>query len=69
MVLDLNAGEYFSLDAFGARVWRELSKGARLGEVVSLLSLDYDVEVSRLEADLVAFAEELIRRRLMVERI
>jgi hypothetical protein len=65
VVLDLAAGEYFSLDALGARVWGELSRGRSLGQVVDALAGDYDVEVSRLRADLVGFAEELVRRGLL----
>ncbi len=58
VVLDLVAGEYFSLDALGARVWGELSRGRTLGQVVDALAGDYDVEVSQLRADLLDFAEE-----------
>jgi Coenzyme PQQ synthesis protein D (PqqD) len=69
VVLDLVAGEYFSLDTLGARVWAELAAGKALLEIVNAVAVDYDVEVSRLRADVLAFANDLVRRGLMVERL
>jgi hypothetical protein len=69
VVLDLVAGEYFSLDALGAEVWAQLSRGSALEEIVDALATRYDVEVVRFRADLFAFVDDLVRRGLMVERI
>lgn len=69
VVLDLASGEYYSLDAIGSRVWRELALGRPLREVVRLVGGEYDVDVARLTEDIRDFARELVRRGLMVEAL
>jgi hypothetical protein len=68
VLLDLLAGEYFALDALGARVWSELCRGAALGDIVAKHAGEYEVDPSRMTQDVFAFAEELVRRGLMTER-
>jgi hypothetical protein len=67
ILLDLAAGEYFSVDEVGARVWDGLAAGLTLAAVVAALAPDYDTDVSRLETDVLAFTGELLRRGLIVE--
>jgi Coenzyme PQQ synthesis protein D (PqqD) len=66
VVLDLAGGEYYSLDILGARIWNELVAGHTVGEVLALLVRDYDAEPELLGKDLESFAEELVRRGLLV---
>jgi Coenzyme PQQ synthesis protein D (PqqD) len=69
VLLDLSRGEYFSLDEVGAIVWDGLGAGKSLGDIVADLSLSYDVDVAQLQADVAAFALELIQRHLVVETV
>jgi hypothetical protein len=66
VLLDLARGEYFSLDELGARIWDELAAGHCLADVLQRLVGEYEIEHDRLEADLRALANELVKRGLLV---
>ena len=65
VVLDLDAGEYYSLDAIGARLWEGLQRGLSISEIASAVAKEYDAPADRVLADLVSLAEELVRRHLI----
>jgi hypothetical protein len=65
VVLDLTRGDYFGLDAIGARVWAELVRGRCARQIASQLAPDYRVEPERLLADIGALIDELVRRGLV----
>ena len=60
IVLDLRRGRYFGLDSVGTRVWELLATPTAVEELVSRLSLEYDVSRSQLEGDVDAFVRKLI---------
>jgi hypothetical protein len=64
-VLLNNDLHYLGLDAIGARVWELLDTTRSLGEVVSLLTQEYDVSAEECRADVVPFLETLERHRLV----
>jgi hypothetical protein len=66
VVLDLNSGEYFALDATGARIWEALSSASCVDDVVERVGADYEVSVAQFRADVMALAEELVNRKLMI---
>lgn len=69
VLLDLGGGEYYGLDAIGARVWRALEEGdggVALAAVAAELVPDYDVAADVLLEDLLALAGELEARGLVV---
>ena len=65
VVVDLERGDYFGLDVVGARAWSGLAVGRTPREVARELCLEFDVEIDRLLADLVALTHELVTRKLM----
>jgi hypothetical protein len=65
VLLDLAAGEYFGLDAVGARVWELLDCGKSLEEVVTVLLDEFDVTEIQLRADVIALVCELVSRGLL----
>jgi hypothetical protein len=69
ILLDLAGGEYFSVDEVGSRVWDGLGEGKSVGDVAAALALEYDSDLSRLELDVLAFTEELVGRRILVEAL
>ena len=69
VLLDLLNGDYFALDEVGSRVWEGLQEGRGLGEIAAGLALLYESDVTRIEADLTVFADELVRRRLVVDAV
>jgi len=66
VVLDLVHGEYFALDEVGSRVWEGLRDRQSVAHIVAALATVYDTDVARLEADVLAFVQELVRRHLVV---
>ena len=67
VLLDLETGHYFGLDNVGQRIWESVSKGEDLGETVSAIVTEYDVDKAQAEADVIEFARTLIERGLLVE--
>ena len=66
VVLDLAAGEYFALDEVGTVVWQALLEGRSVSEIVTQLASDYEVALAELRADLLALAEDLVKKKLLV---
>ncbi len=69
IVLDLEAGEYFALNATGARMWQALVAGRSPVEVARELEPDYDVGIEQLVGDCVALADELLERGFLRRRV
>jgi hypothetical protein len=69
VLLDLAAGEYFGLDAVGARVWELLDCGKSLEEVVTVLLDEFDVTEIELRADVIALVSELVSRGLLEQSV
>ena len=66
VILNLAKGEYFALDALGARLWAGLQAGRSVEEIAADVVAEYDVASDRALADLVALGEELVAQGLMV---
>jgi hypothetical protein len=61
VLLDLDRGEYFSLNEVGTRVWSLLAENRTLGEVVGILARDFDdVPHAELESDVLRIVTELV---------
>lgn len=60
VLLDLEAGAYFGLNAVGGRIWEMLENGPRsLAELCDALEQEFSVERATLEADVAALAADL----------
>jgi hypothetical protein len=65
VILGLQDGVYYGLEAVGARVWALLSVPRRVSEIVALLVEEFDVSAERCERDVLALLGELTERRLI----
>jgi coenzyme PQQ synthesis protein D (PqqD) len=68
VVLDLEEGEYFSLNPVATSIWHELAKGLTPEEVASALGPEFDVSEEILLGDCTGLAVELVERGLMRAR-
>jgi hypothetical protein len=59
VLLDLESGLYFGLDATSTRAWELLQAHGALRRVYDLMLAEFDVEGDRLERDLIAFVVDL----------
>lgn len=64
VILDLQSGTYFGLDAVGARIWALASAGQTLAQVCDTLLTEYDVGREQLEQDVLTLAQALLDKRL-----
>lgn len=65
VILDLEGGAYFGLDAIGTRVWQLLNAGKTLAEVCDVMVGEFEVERADLERDVLALVSELDSNQLI----
>jgi hypothetical protein len=68
VIVDLEGGEYFALDAIGASMWGALVAGRSPTEVAVDLAAQYDAPEEQILGDCVHLASDLLGRRLLVRR-
>ena len=65
VLLDLQSGMYFGLDAVGQRIWDSVSEGECLAAAVDVVTAEYDVDVDQAKADAIEFVASLVERGLL----
>jgi len=65
VILNLDTGMYFGIDAVGTRMWQLLETQASLREVWVALQAEYDATPERLERDLLDFVDGLSAKGLV----
>lgn len=65
VLLDLRSECYFGLDAVGTRIWQLIREGRDLRDIHATLLEEYDVEESRLRADLEALITQACEHGLV----
>jgi hypothetical protein len=68
VLLNLESGVYFGLDAVGTDMWRVLCTGVTLEETAHAIEAAYEVERSQLAADILRLVEELAASGLVTVR-
>lgn len=66
VLLNLDSGVYFGLDAVGTRVWTLLLEHGTTGPVCARMEQEYDVEPEALERDVHRLVRELHQKGLIV---
>lgn len=59
VLLNVETGIYFGLDALGAEIWRDIDDGFSESEIASRLLAEYDVSAEQLQHDLLDFLAQL----------
>ncbi len=65
VVLNLDTGIYFGLDAVGTRIWRLIEERKPLRTVLDTLIDEYEAPPDRLQRDLLTFVEHLNSKGLL----
>jgi hypothetical protein len=65
VLLDLESGTYFGLDAIGTRVWELIGQEQPLAAILQLILDEYDVKEERAHTDLLQLAEALRAKGLV----
>jgi hypothetical protein len=66
VILDLKGGEYYALNAVGARMWSLLTTGNTPAQVGATLANEYDVPEPEVVQDCTRLVGELIARGLLI---
>lgn len=66
VLLNLESGVYYGLDAVGTRAWNLLAEERTLTDVCSIMLEEFDVSPEKLEGDLTALVTELCEKQLLV---
>lgn len=64
-ILNLKNGVYYGLDDVGARIWHLLQQPTHIDEIVRVILQEYDVEESRVRADLAGLLATLRKEGLI----
>jgi hypothetical protein len=60
--------ELYSLNETGQAIWKHLDGARTLGAVVDALAQEFDAPRTELEADVLGFAGEMVRRGILVAK-
>ena len=67
VLLDVEGGEYYSLNPVGARAW-ELCDGSRtVEEVIAIICQEYDAPGEDIRKDVIELLEDLTSENLLVK--
>ena len=64
VILHLDSGTYFGLNAVGTRIWQLMEREGRLTAVLEDLRAEYDAAPDVLERDLLDLVARLVEARL-----
>ena len=65
VILDMQDGTYFGLNAVGASVWKLLTRPCTLPQLREAIAAEYDVEPSRCDADIDTLLQHLLEHKLI----
>ena len=65
VILHLDSGTYFGLDAVGTRIWQLLGEDKSPAEICNVMLNEYEVLGDDLERDVAALIEELLAKDLI----
>lgn len=64
VMMDVEKGVYYGLDAIGSDVWKRLEAPISAAELAAELAKDYDADVATIEADVLALFNRLVEQGL-----
>lgn len=65
VLLNLDTGTYFGLDAVGTRLWHLLAEHGSPESAIETLLTEYDVDAPRLQKDVDTLIDQLIDKKLL----
>lgn len=68
VLLNLDSGVYYGLDAVGTRVWQLLAEALPLATVCSTMQEEYAVGPDEIERDVLRLVGDLCDKRLVTRR-
>lgn len=66
VLLKLDTGTYFGLDAVGTRLWHLVAEHGSTALAIDTLLTEYDVDAPRLQKDVAALIDQLLAKGLLM---
>ncbi len=67
VLLDVEGGEYYSLNPVGARAWELCDGSHSVGEVIAIIRQEYDAPEEDISKDVIELLEDLTSESLLVK--
>ena len=64
MMMSVEAGRYYSLNASGSRIWQLIQEPALIADILSTLEREFEVEPARCRAETMRLVESLLASEL-----
>ncbi|MEH7076439.1 lasso peptide biosynthesis PqqD family chaperone [Neobacillus drentensis] len=69
VMMSIENGKYYNLGEIGGAVWKNLSIPITIGDLISKLTSEFNVEISECQKEVIPFLEQLLNERLiMIEK-
>lgn len=65
VLIGIDTGHYYGLDAIGSAIWRVLGQPCRVDDLCARLQADFDGDAATIERETIAFLEQLTARNLI----
>ena len=65
IILSLDSGIYFGLNAIGTRIWSLLQEPGPVSRIVAAILDEYEVQPDRCEQEVIALLQDLTAQRLI----
>ena len=66
IIININTGEYYSLNDTGTRFWELLDGQRSIAECARVIAAEYDAPLGEVEADLLELAAEFKKEGLII---
>ncbi|SDF15675.1 lasso peptide biosynthesis PqqD family chaperone [Sporomusa acidovorans] len=65
VMISIENGKYYGMDAIGSRIWELLETPKSVAEVIQVLGEEYEVEQQQCQADTIEFLDFLFQEGLV----
>ena len=65
VMMDVESGKYFNLDAIGTDIWNRIGDGIGFGTLCAALAQDYDAEAATIARDVTTFVTTMADKGLV----
>jgi len=66
VLMDIDAGRFYGLDAIAAIIWRRIQYPVTVADVIKACIADYDGSPDQIEADILRLLQGLAEHRLIL---
>jgi len=66
VIMNIENGNYYSLDEIGTEIWEQFVKGLSLGEIIQKIAGKYGVESGMVQRDIEKLIKTLLKEKIIV---